>query len=148
VDAAHESGGDPHGHRCGEPADDERRDPARTRGLAVAAADSHDDEIRHQRQLTTARAIWRSGGLAEHGEHGLLEADALIGITDFAADAFGQRGDGVARERGTGESEIFDRVIDDDFGERAEGKSDGWVMANPYLKSNISVRAGMALDIR
>lgn len=30
----------------------------------------------------------------------------------------------------------------------AEGKSDGWVMANPYLKSNISVRAGMALDIR
>ncbi len=29
----------------------------------------------------------------------------------------------------------------------AEGKSNGWVMANPYLGSNLSVRAGIALDI-
>lgn len=29
----------------------------------------------------------------------------------------------------------------------AEGKSDGWVMANPYLGGNLSVRAGLALDI-
>lgn len=29
-----------------------------------------------------------------------------------------------------------------------EGKTDGWVMANPYLSSNLSVRAGIALDIR
>ncbi|MBS1583293.1 MAG: hypothetical protein JST66_13925 [Bacteroidetes bacterium] len=30
----------------------------------------------------------------------------------------------------------------------AEGKTDGWVMANPYLKSNLSIRGGLALDIR
>lgn len=30
----------------------------------------------------------------------------------------------------------------------AEGKSDGWVMANPYLGSNLSMRAGIALDLR
>ena len=29
----------------------------------------------------------------------------------------------------------------------AEGKSDGWVMANPYLGSNLSIRTGIALDI-
>lgn len=28
----------------------------------------------------------------------------------------------------------------------AEGKSNGWVMANPYLKSNISLRAGLVLE--
>jgi hypothetical protein len=30
----------------------------------------------------------------------------------------------------------------------AEGKTDGWVMANPYLNSNVSFRFGVALDIR
>jgi len=30
----------------------------------------------------------------------------------------------------------------------AEGKSGGWVMANPYLGSNLSVRAGLSLYIR
>lgn len=30
----------------------------------------------------------------------------------------------------------------------AEGKTSGWVMANPYLKENLSLRAGIALDIR
>ncbi|HEY0977671.1 MAG TPA: hypothetical protein VGE21_09385 [Flavobacteriales bacterium] len=29
----------------------------------------------------------------------------------------------------------------------AEGKSAGWVMANPYLDTNLSIRAGLALDI-
>lgn len=29
----------------------------------------------------------------------------------------------------------------------AEGKSHGWVMANPYLNSNLSIRAGLALDL-
>ena len=30
----------------------------------------------------------------------------------------------------------------------AEGKTQGWVMANPYLKDNLSIRAGIALDVR
>ena len=30
----------------------------------------------------------------------------------------------------------------------AEGKTDGWVMANPYLNDNLSIRTGVALDIR